>query len=125
MILIDTSAWVDFFRGRAPLALRVDEALVSADAVLAGPVVTELRRGLAPRDRRRVLPLLRGCPVLPDPIDLWERAGDLGQHLARRGATVKSLDLLIATYAIVHRVPLLTCDSDFRLISQHTTLLLA
>lgn len=125
MILVDTSAWVDFFRGHDPLALRVDAALASADAVLAGPVVTELRRGLSPGDRRRVLPLLRGCPVLMDPIDLWERAGDLGQDLARRGATVKSLDLLIAMYAIVHRVPLLTRDSDFRLISRHTTLVLA
>ena len=51
MILVDTSAWIDFFRGRDPLAGWVDEALEANDVAVCGPVHTELRRGLA-----RVLP---------------------------------------------------------------------
>jgi len=38
--------------------------------------------------------------------------------LARKSITVRSLDLLIATYALFHRVPILTLDSDFRLIAR-------
>lgn len=125
MTLIDTSAWIEFFRGRGALALSVDAALASADAAIAGPVVTELRRGLSPRDRNRVLPLLTGCAMLAEPPGLWDRAGDLGYALARRGKNVKTLDLLIATYAIEHGVPLLSGDADFRVIARHSPLRLA
>jgi predicted nucleic acid-binding protein len=48
----------------------------------------------------------------PNP-QLWEEAGDLGYALSRRGITVKTIDLLIATYALSHAVALVTTDSDF------------
>lgn len=120
MVLVDTSAWIDFFANRQPLASRVDATLVAGDSAIAGPVITELRRGLRPLDRARVLRALRGCAALAQPPDLWERAGDLGAALARRGRTVKTLDLLIAVYAIEHRALLLTGDADFRVIAAHT-----
>jgi tRNA(fMet)-specific endonuclease VapC len=118
VILVDTSAWVDFFRSREPLAGAVDLALENDEVLLCGPVITELRRGLVrATERARVLPLLAGCPTLPQPVALWEDAGDLGQLLVRKGVTIKTLDLLIAVYALSHDVPLLTRDSDFKLIS--------
>lgn len=76
--------------------------------------MTELRRGLrSPAERHRVIPLLTGCHLLSDPRQLWEEAGDLGYALGRRGITVKTLDLLVATYALSHGVAVLTADSDF------------
>jgi len=114
VILIDTSAWIEFFRGRGRRADAVDQLIESDDAAVCGPILTELRRGLRSRaDRERVLPLLSGCQVLEQPSALWEEAGDLGVLLGKRGATVKSMDLLIATYALTHTVPLLTADTDF------------
>lgn len=114
MILVDTSAWVDFFRGRGVLGAAVDDALAFGEAALCGPVLTELRRGLVAAQRKQVLSLLSGCPVLEAPDDLWVEAGDLGFFLARRGVTVKTLDLLIASYALAHDAPLLSSDSDFK-----------
>jgi len=117
VILIDTSAWIEFFRGRGALADAVDAAVEQNDAALCGPIVTELRRGLrSRRDRTSVLPLLEGCHLLEQPEHLWANAGDLGFALRRRGVNVKSLDLLIATYALAHEVPILSADSDFRLM---------
>lgn len=113
MTLVDTSAWVDFFRGRAPFANAVDGLLATNDVALCGPIVTELRRGLLPAERRRVLPLLEGCRFLLQPEQLWEEAGDLGYLLARRGITVKTMDLLIAAHAVSHGVALLAKDRDF------------
>jgi len=114
VILVDTSAWIEFFRGRGPLTARVDELLAENEVALCGPVVTELGRGLrSARERSRVLDLLRGCHALAQPHDLWSEAGELGALLGRRGATVKSMDLLIAVHALAHGVPLLTADSDF------------
>lgn len=88
--------------------------LESNEVALCGPVVTELRRGLrSATERTRVLLLLGGCVTLEQPTGLWEEAGELGYVLARRGTSVKSLDLLIATYALAHAVPVLGADSDF------------
>jgi predicted nucleic acid-binding protein len=119
VILVDTSAWIDFFRNRGPLAVRVDELLAENEVALCGPVLTELGRGLRPgRERARVLDLLRGCHLLGQPHDLWSEAGELGALLGRRGAAVKSMDLLIAVHALAHAVPVLTADSDFMLMQR-------
>ena len=53
---------------------------------------------------------------LPQPPALWTEAGDLGFALRRKGTTVKTLDLLIATWALGARLPILTSDGDFALI---------
>lgn len=117
MILVDTSAWIDFFRGIEPFASRVDELLADDEVAICGPILTELRRGLSSAaERRRVLGLLRACHELPQPPALWTEAGDLGFALRRKGTTVKTLDLLIATWALGARLPILTSDSDFALI---------
>jgi predicted nucleic acid-binding protein len=119
LILIDTSAWIAFFRGKGRLAEQVDALLETDDAALCGPVISELRRGLRDAvERRRVLPLLGACHELEQPTSLWIEAGELGFVLARRGATVKTLDLLIAAYALSHDVALLTADRDFKLFAK-------
>ena len=127
MILIDTSAWIDFFRDRKPFADRVDQALEDGEAAICGPIETELRRGLRSKaERAEVLLHLRGCHALAQPTNLWEEAGELGFVLGRRGLTVKTLDLLIASYSLAHRVSLLTNDQDFqRIRSAGIPLLLA
>jgi tRNA(fMet)-specific endonuclease VapC len=125
MMLVDTSAWIEFFRGRDPVASMVDEALATNDAAICGPVETELRRGLRDeRERKRVLPLLSGCLTLYEPHDLWTAAGELGFRLRRRGVTPKTLDLLIAVYALNHGAALLTTDTDFLLMRKAGTPLL-
>jgi len=117
VILIDTSAWIDFFRGNGRLAEDVDRALEDGEAAVCGPVLTELRRGLRSRgERARVLLHLGGCRLLAEPADLWNEAGDLGFMLRPKGLTLKTLDLLIACHALAHKVPLLTGDGDFKLM---------
>jgi predicted nucleic acid-binding protein len=114
LILIDTSAWVEFFRGRGAVADRVDEAIDANTAAICGPVLTELGRGLLARERKRVLSLLEACNFLEQPPELWRAAGDLGFLLRSKGVTAKSMDLLIASHALFHQVPLLTLDKDFK-----------
>jgi predicted nucleic acid-binding protein len=122
---VGTSAWVDFFRGTGHAADTVDRLIDSDEVALCGPVVTELRRGIRSRvERDRSLPLLAGCHVLEQPPHLWEEAGELGYALARKGATIKTLDLLIAIYALSHATPILTTDADFTAIARAGTGLL-
>lgn len=113
MILVDTSAWIDFFSA-GKLSRRVDQLLEANQAAICGPILTEIYRGFrSAKDRERVMPLFAGCRTLSQPIHLWEEAGQLGFALGKIGRRVKTLDLLIASYALAHQVPLLTGDADF------------
>ena len=115
MILVDTSAWIDFFRDRNPIAEIVDQALSDNNVAICGPIYTELLRGFKnSRERDKVIPLLSACKNLTQPSDLWETAGQFGFELKRKGVTSKTIDLLIACYSIAHGIPLLTADRDFK-----------
>jgi predicted nucleic acid-binding protein len=117
--LIDTSAWIEFFRGTGQAAQQVDTALAEGEAAWCGPIATELRRGfVSAKERAKVLRLLEGCHWLAQPEGLWEEAGDLGYVLRRKGLTVKTFDLLIATYALSHGTALLAVDGDFKAIEK-------
>jgi predicted nucleic acid-binding protein len=117
VILVDTSAWIEFFRGRGAIADRVDQAIEDDEAAICGPVQTELRRGLKSKaERAQVLLNLGSCRLLAEPHQLWEEAGELGFVLGRKGVTVKTLDLMIASYALAHSVAILTADRDFTLM---------
>ena len=114
MILVDTSVWADFFRGLEPAASRLDKLLEENQVAVTGPILTELLRGMrSHKDRESVAAALEGCDWLEAPPALWREAGLLGSTLGQKGYTVKTLDLLIATIALAHDVPLLTLDSDF------------
>ena len=114
MILVDTSVWADFFRGVEPAASRLAQLLEANEVALAGPIFTELLRGVRSRkDRETVAAALEGCHWLEADPSLWKEAGLLGAALGRKGYNVKTLDLLIATVALAHDVALLTLDSDF------------
>jgi predicted nucleic acid-binding protein len=120
VILVDTSAWIAFFRGAGPAAGVVDDALEQDQVAWCGPIATELRRGFtSPQDRTKVLTLLEGCHWLEQADSLWHDAGDLGYALRRKGLSVKTFDLLIAAYALGHDAQLLTTNSDFRLMQKN------
>ena len=112
-VLIDTSAWVAFFRGVDPGCTEV-RALVADDRALrCGPVELELRRGLRRREAATVFAVWSAVPALPvESID-FARAGDLLRELAEGGRTLPSMDGLIAATALRHDVPLLTLDHHF------------
>jgi predicted nucleic acid-binding protein len=112
-VLIDTSAWIDFFRGTEPQRSQVDE-LVGREATLrCGPVELELRHGLRGSEAAHVLDLWRGLRTLGvDDLD-FASAGDLLRELRVHGVAMPSTDALIATIALRHDVPLLTNDRHF------------
>jgi len=117
--LVDTSAWIDFFQGRSPFASVVDHLLELGEVAICGPIETEIRRGIRSKAQKlQVLSYLEGCEFLKQPENLWIEAGELGFLAGRKGVTIKTLDLLIATYAIAHETSLLTKDSDFELLAR-------
>lgn len=124
MVFIDTSAWIEFLRGsESPVCQRVDE-LLGGEIVISDMVRMEVFAGARDEqhlsDLRRLL--ARATLVETESID-YEQAASLYRVCRRAGATVRSLvDCLIAAVAIRVGATMLHLDSDFELLSRHTSL---
>jgi len=130
LTLVDSSAWIELFRGtgsrtheRLAELLRSDEQLVTTE-----PISMELLAGARNRAHGRTLRrALAVCAMAPvrGPGD-WENAAAVFASCRRAGATPRSLfDCLIASVAIRIEAPVLARDRDFELIARHTALELA
>jgi predicted nucleic acid-binding protein len=113
-VLIDTSAWIDFFRAAEPVASLVDRSLLEGSAAVCGMVELELRQGIRPEEREAVLSLVSAATRLPTEETDWAQAGDRLANLRRRGVTIPSTDGLIAHLALRHEAALLENDGHFR-----------
>jgi predicted nucleic acid-binding protein len=117
MILVDSSVWVDYFRGIAtPQADRLDALLGEQELLVADVVLTEVLQGFdADRDFNTALGLLAGFEVIA--IGGEEIAVEAARNfraLRARGITVrKTIDTLIATRCIRDGLSLLYSDRDF------------
>lgn len=124
MILIDTSAWVEFLRDTgSPVARRVDD-LLAGEHACCHPVRMEVLAGA--RDERHLQDLrglLARVSLLPTTPADYEQAAGLYRTCRRRGTTVRRLmDCLIAAHAIRADVPVLHADADFDALARHTDL---
>ena len=119
MILVDTSAWIEFLRDTAsPICIRVDELLAS-DIATCHPVRMEILAGARDEAHLRDLRgLLARAVLLPtEPVD-YEEAAAIYRGCRRQGETVRRLiDCLIAATAIRHGVAVLHADRDFDAIA--------
>ena len=123
MIVVDTSAWIDFFCGRdTPVADRLGELLGSERVVVGDVILLEVLQGFRhDAHLRRAASLLRGGPV----IAMLGEARALSaaaryRRLRARGVTVrKTVDLVIGSWCIDENVPLLHADRDFDRLVEH------
>lgn len=118
MVLIDTSAWIEFFRaeGNWYMKSRVAEYLSLGRAAYTCPVSFELFLGARPSelaDLREGLGFAQRIPMNPGH---WDTAAVQGSKLRSHGLTFPATDLLIATIAVESGSPLLSCDKHFEQI---------
>lgn len=130
MILVDTSAWIEFLRATGSAAhLRLRSALADgAELAATDVIVMELLAGArddADRDRLRRLVYGLEFLAVEGPGD-YEQAAELYRRCRRGGETPRKLsDCLIAAVAIRTGAELLAADADFEAIARHTSLRLA
>lgn len=123
MILVDSSVWVDYFRGTDTRQTSLLDAMLGNEPVAIGDLILiEVLQGFA-IDRefesaRRMLAALDQI-VLGGP-DIAVRAARHHRLLRSRGVTVrKTIDTVIATRCIVDDIPLLHADRDFDPFETH------
>ncbi len=122
MILVDTSAWVEFLRGTdSPVCEAVDR-LLGSDLASCDAISMELLAGA--RDERQLTQLrglLARTTMLPTSPADFELAAAMYRACRVRGETVRKLiDCLIAAVAVRADVEILHADADFATLARHT-----
>ena len=113
MIAVDTSIWIDFFRGRQPVADQVSAALDNDQLALPVPVRIEILSGARRAERPRLGRLLSALPSLSPSDETWRRIEEWVSTGAAAGHRFGVADLLVAAIAVENNCQLWSLDADF------------
>ena len=123
MILVDSSVWIDFFRGTASREAELLDQLLGREELAVGDIMlTEVLQGFSiDRDFELALRLLGSLTHVDIAgIDIAVKAARNFRALRARGITIrKTIDTLIATRCIENNLPLLYSDRDFDPFADH------
>jgi len=127
VILVDTSAWVEYLRASGHAADQRLSNLIEGDAELATtePVVMEVLAGARDEaDASRLRRLLLRTELVPvEGLTDYEEAAAVYRRCRTQGETVRRIvDCLIAAVATRNGVAVLHADRDFEAIARHTPL---
>lgn len=123
MILVDSSVWIDYFRGTATLQAEKLDSLLGREPIATGDLIlTEVLQGfVGDSDFNQAKKLMTSLVI----VDLAGRniaiqAANNFRALRSLGVTVrKTIDTVIATHCIESGLPLLYSDRDFDPFVEH------
>ena len=121
MTLIDTSAWIEQLRrgGDAAVRRQVEALLGAGEAAWCPLVRLELWNGARGGEERTVLKEMeQTLPSLTIDGAVWDLAATLASRAREWGVTVPATDLLVASCARHHEVPLLHRDGHFESVAR-------
>ena len=124
VILVDTSAWIEFLRNTGtPVCEEMDRILVD-EVAICDVIRMEILAGARGESHLASLRglLARASMIRILPTD-YDDAAALYRHCRRQGETVRKLvDCLIASVAIRAGIPVLHKDADFDTLGRHTVM---
>jgi predicted nucleic acid-binding protein len=126
MILVDTSVWIDYFKGvETQESNLLDIALINDEVSIGDLILLEILQGFrSDKDyktaKAHLLALNQFCMLSPD---IALKAAENYRILRKKGITIrKTADVIIATFCISNRIPLLFADRDFIPFIKHLKL---
>lgn len=123
MILVDSSVWIDYFRGTATPQAEKLESLLGTEPIATGDLIlTEVLQGfVSGRDFNQARKLLTSLVVVDlAGQDIAIQAAKNFRALRALGVSVrKTIDTVIATRCIESGLPLLYSDRDFDPFVEH------
>jgi predicted nucleic acid-binding protein len=126
VIVVDSNTWADFFNGlETPYVHRLDLGLGNEEDLAVVPIViSEVLQGFrTDTGFERARRVLVSLPLIHPTIECHVRAAQLSRSLRRKGVTVRgAVDCVIAQTCLDADTELLSPDSDFEHIADHTPL---
>ena len=124
MILVDTSAWIEFLRDTGSRVCNRVEELIGSDIAVCDPIRMEVLAGARnERHLRSLRGLLARATLLPTAPADYDEAATLYRVCRREGEPVRKLiDCLIGSIAIRAGATVLHHDSDFNVLARHAGL---
>ncbi|MCE9526013.1 MAG: PIN domain nuclease [Planctomycetales bacterium] len=123
MILVDSSVWIDYFRGHKTAAAELLDSLLGNEPLAIGDLIlTEVLQGFdIPREFNRAKKLLLSLEVVElGGQEIAIQAAKNYRALRALGVTVrKTIDTIIATRCIESGYTLLHSDQDFEPFERH------
>ena len=125
VLLLDTSAWILSFKssGYSEAKNKIRQAIESDRIVIAPPVILEIVQGCRTEPEKKKIQFRMeqlGQLVLTDSV--WNVAYDMGFQLRRKGVTVPTMDIILASCAIHYHCILVHRDKHYAIISQYFAL---
>ncbi len=119
LIMVDTSVWIDYFRGtETQLDPLIDNNLIATNSI----ILAELLPSLWLRREHELAALLQEVRCLTLDIQ-WENAMQMQLQCLQAGANgIGIADLLIAQNAQQHQCKLYSSDKHFKLMAQTLSL---
>jgi len=124
MVIVDTSAWIEFFRrdGKPAVKLAMKSLVEELEATLCGPVEMEFLGGAHPHERMRIQSRFDILPYLNNDQKIWRKAATHYATLRTKGVTIPWNDALIATLALEQDCRVYSVDQHFEALEQHLNL---
>lgn len=123
-ILIDTSAWIEFFRGHnSPLIDKIESILDNANVFVPKAVIAELIQGAKSEKEIKVIEeFLTVFNIIDSMPDTWIKAGRLSFNLKKKGLTINLMDCYLTVLAQEYGCSILTLDKHFNDIKRFVSI---
>ncbi|MCP4487016.1 MAG: PIN domain nuclease [Gammaproteobacteria bacterium] len=129
MILVDTSIWIDYFNGKITTETNILDSAITEGSVIVGDlIVLEILQGIR-HDKdynktKKALGTLEQFELFGNYM-VFECANNF-RKLRKKGISIrKTADLIIASFCIKNKIPLLFSDRDFVPFTDHLSLISA
>jgi predicted nucleic acid-binding protein len=123
VIIVDSSVWIDYFSGVAnPETDRLDNLLGVKPVAVGDIILTEVLQGFRhEKDYRAARELFSDVTVFEMlGVDMAIKSAENFRELRKKGITIrKTADVIIASFCIEQRLPLLFTDKDFKPFVTH------
>jgi predicted nucleic acid-binding protein len=114
MIAVDTSVWIEFFRGNdSKIVSSLSDLILQSQVTLLYPVKIEILNGARKTERFRLQRILSSLPlIIPEKKD-WKQCEFWALSSAEKGEKFGVVDLLIASMVHREKVSIWSLDRDF------------
>jgi len=119
-VLVDTSVWIDYFNKTDSMPGEyVEQLLKNGKVVSSGIVLVELLQGAKiKKEFDAILESMVALPFLETTLNTWIEAGRISFSLRRKGITIPTTDLIIASLALENNCLIYTSDPHFNKIPE-------